>query len=243
MHGGASDSYLKEVPKSTNKLEATLSIIKADFSLRENIFWGRWRGGRLWYSLEAFIKVSDVERVIDIFRKLAVRTTYSLPSGPSSLRSVSLFLPVSYFYFFSFLSLSIPCTHTHTHIYTHTLCPVHFQFDLFNGFLSQLSRKIQLIEPCCEISLRSGYSRFSECGPCSSAHICMMHRVQNVNRRGTCWFMHVSAWFICSVTHTHTHWGGHFRWWSGRPGASLIVFLPWGSQMHCDMNCVAWLCY
>lgn len=37
MHDSALDSYLKEVPKNTNKLEATLSIIKADF-LGEKIF-------------------------------------------------------------------------------------------------------------------------------------------------------------------------------------------------------------
>lgn len=40
MHNSALDGNLKEVLKKTNKLEATLSVIKADFSLRENIFAG-----------------------------------------------------------------------------------------------------------------------------------------------------------------------------------------------------------
>lgn len=45
MHSGALDSNLKEVLKNTNKLEATLSIIKADF-LGEKTFLSelvRWK--------------------------------------------------------------------------------------------------------------------------------------------------------------------------------------------------------
>lgn len=44
MHSHASNGCLKEVPKKThtNKLEAMLSIIKADFHSEREYFRGRW---------------------------------------------------------------------------------------------------------------------------------------------------------------------------------------------------------
>lgn len=59
---------------------------------------------------------------------------------------------------------------------------------------------------------------------------------KNINQ-GNTWFMHRCAWFICTVTHSHSN--RHFGWWSSRPGT--LVFQPRGSGRHCDTN-VAPLC-
>lgn len=61
-----------------------------------------------------FIKVLDVERVIDIFHKLAVRTTYALPSRPSSLCCQSLSFSLSV-HSFLYLLYTPRRAHTLTH--------------------------------------------------------------------------------------------------------------------------------
>lgn len=169
-YNGISDNDLKEILEYANKSEASLLIIKSNLKKIFSVEPVRWKA---WYRLDAFIKVSDVEKVIDVSCKLAVRTTYAKWT-PKFVRSISFFLRLS-----------------HTLIHTH-FCVVHFQFDLFYGFLTGLSWKIRLIEPCCEISITQGCSRFSECGPCS-IHICMMHRVQKNINQGNTWFIHRCA--------------------------------------------------
>ena len=182
----------------------------------------RWR---LWYNLAAFIKLLDVEGVIDIFCELAVGTTYALPSGPSSLCCQSLSLSLSH--------KQAPHTHTHTcthtHTHTHTLWPVHFQFDQFYGFFSQLSWKLQLIEPRWNNRVQSFY------------------RVRTLH-------VFISAWCIeyppkkkyinqarMADTCTnlpdlppHTYTGRHFKWW-GR-GLGRVFFLKPGA-VGCTVIC------
>lgn len=111
----------------------------------------RWR---LSQSREAFIKVLDVDRVIDIFHKLAARTT-----GAVAKRALN----------FSALGLSLSPRPSHP-CFPHTTSPAQLQFDPLYGFLSQLNWRVQWIEPPGETSLTSGCGDFKDLHDASTAH-------------------------------------------------------------------------
>lgn len=168
MHDISLDGILKEVLKNTNKLEATLLIIKADF-LWEKTFLSelvRWK---------ALIQPRSIHKS---FRCRESNWHFSQVGSHNHMCFAKWTLKFVWSVSLCFPLLLKQTVHTHTRAF----CPVHFQFDLFYGFLLQLSWKIPLIEPCCEISIRWGCSHFSECEPCS-IHISLTHTVQNIN----CW--------------------------------------------------------
>jgi len=129
MHRSSLDNNLQEVLKNTNKLEATLSIIKADF------LWVKTFSRELvrWKALIQPVCIHKNFRCRESnwhFRKLAVRTTYA----KWILEFVRFSLHLTYF---------LP--HTQTHTFVQNLCAFSVWSVLWISYLAQLINSVNWV--------------------------------------------------------------------------------------------------